>query len=78
MQALQGHCTVILISISISNFKPFRWLFCSIVHCVVVCRRAELLAQELKELQAELGDYNTVICTAVIFQHALIRVSLLF
>jgi len=31
----------------------------------VLCDRAELLAQELKELQAELGDYNTVMLTVV-------------
>ena len=35
--------------------------------CITVCHRAELLAQELKELQAELGDYNMVICTALPF-----------
>ena len=29
----------------------------------MLCDRAELLAQELKELQAELGDYNTVMLT---------------
>jgi len=29
--------------------------------------RAELLAQELKELQAELGDYNTVLSTVLIY-----------
>jgi len=31
----------------------------------VFCARAELLAQELKELQAELGDYNTVTLTVI-------------
>jgi len=34
--------------------------------CIILCHRAELLAQELKELQAELGDYNMVIFTALI------------
>ena len=34
-----------------------------------LCHRAELLAQELKELQAELGDYNTVMCDASVFQN---------
>jgi len=41
-------------------------VLCVTVHCILLCHRAELLAQELKELQAELGDYNTVICTALI------------
>jgi len=31
----------------------------------VVFVRAELLAQELKELQAELGDCNTVMLTVI-------------
>jgi len=41
-----------------------------ITHYMSCVLRAELLAQELKELQAELGDYNTVmsaVITAVYF-----------
>jgi len=39
---------------------------------LVLCGRAELLAQELKELQAELGDYNTVGLLAVLVPLAVI------
>jgi len=36
--------------------------------------RAELLAQELKELQAELGDYNTVMLGAIDFYCSYLRI----